>query len=50
MNVRTERNMMGMENAFMINKSALTEYLYAYFYGFFAHSVFCCPPTAVPSV
>lgn len=43
MNVRTERNIMGMENGFMINKAVLTEYLHAYLHVYFAHSVFCRP-------
>lgn len=41
--VRTERNTMGMENGFMINKAILLEYLLAYLYVYFAHSVYFFP-------
>lgn len=50
MNVRTEANMMGMENGFMINKAALIEYLHAYLYVCFAHSVFCPPDSCTFSL
>lgn len=44
MNVRTERNIVGMENGFVINMAVLIEYLHAYLYIYFAHSVFCPLP------